>query len=265
MTIDHGLDRLIGIWEPHPRIIQRSDRPWGTTVVIGRRGVRSEIAVVDHEADDARRQRTRMDDALAAVGRDGDEDGGLDALAQLAAEGHAPAESALLGQILRDRLAETTVRSVLLDQADIDDAVQNTLIAVSKNIASFEGRSKFTTWLYRVARNEALMVIRRKGRAEPSGELPDASITARYLSSLIANQETVQAALEQLSPDHREVLRLREDLQLSYDEISDRLGIPINTVRSRLKRARQALLNLLVGRDDLDRGPAGRDPGDVDG
>jgi RNA polymerase sigma-70 factor (ECF subfamily) len=55
----------------------------------------------------------------------------------------------------------------------------------------------------------------------------------------------IRAALEQLDPDHREVLMLREYEQLSYDEISEVLAVPINTVRSRLSRARSELKVLL--------------------
>jgi RNA polymerase sigma factor (sigma-70 family) len=55
----------------------------------------------------------------------------------------------------------------------------------------------------------------------------------------------IREALDQLDPDHREVLMLREYEQLSYDEIADVLALPVNTVRSRLSRARAGLKTLL--------------------
>lgn len=191
-----------------------------------------------------------MEQAIAVLhGTDPDACGeALEQLAQLAASGYEPALGPLLAEVLRGRRAELVIRSVLLDQADIDDAVQTTLIAVAERISTFEGRSRFTTWLHRIAHNEALQVVRRRGRKnEPvSDVLPETGLTARRLSSLIADREAVNDALRQLSPEHREVLHLREDLGLNYEEIATELAVPINTVRSRLSRARRTLFDLLL-------------------
>lgn len=197
-------------------------------------------------------QSIRLENATALLRRDDAESQseGVQQLAQLAAVGYEPALGPLLSEVLNKKLADRVVRSVLLDPADIEDAVQGTLIAVADKISSFEGRSRFSTWLHRIAYNEALMVVRRRNRkSEPiSNQLPETGLSAKRLSSMIADQETVQAALQRLSGDHREILCLREDLGLSYGEIANMLGLPINTVRSRISRARSSFLDLLLGR-----------------
>ncbi len=198
------------------------------------------------------RQQAKLENALVLLrrGEARSTSEGLEQLAQLAAVGFEPALTSLLSEVLNRRLADRVVRSVLLDPADIEDAVQSTLIAVADKISTFEGRSRFSTWLHRVAHNEALMVVRRRSRKnEPvSNQLPETDLSAKRLSSMIADQETVHAALQQLSPGHREILHLREDLEMSYEEIATRLAVPVNTVRSRISRARRSLFDLLLGR-----------------
>ena len=150
--------------------------------------------------------------------------------------------------MLDRRLVERPVRAVLLDPADVDDAVQATLITVASRIGSFERRARFTTWLDRVARNEALMVLRRKKRlSEPvSNEVPENDRSARRLSSLVANERVLEVAMEELSPEHRQVIVMREVEALSYEEIAERVGVPVGTVRSRINRARSTLADLLL-------------------
>lgn len=205
----------------------------------------------EEENESQQRKRMLLENAIALLrrGEAGSNSEGVEQLAQLAAAGYQPALGPLLGEVLGGRLAHNTVRSVLLDPADVEDAVQSTLIAVADKISTFEGRSRFSTWLHRIAHNEALMVVRRRNRKnEPvSNQLPETGLSAKRLSSMIADQETVHAALQQLSPDHREILYLREDLEMSYEEIASKLAVPVNTVRSRLSRARKMLFDLLLG------------------
>ncbi len=172
----------------------------------------------------------------------------VDALARRAADGDRAALGLVLGAVLDHRLAERAVRSVLLDDADVDDAVQGALIAVAENIGGFEGRARFTTWLDRVARNEALTLLRRRNRkSEPEpADLPDAAAPTPRLSSLVADEQTMAELMARLPDDYRTALLLREEAGCSYDEIAARTGVPVGTVRSRLSRARRALAELLV-------------------
>ena len=140
-----------------------------------------------------------------------------------------------------------------------DDAVelaQETFIRAFQNLAGFEGRSSFSTWLYRIASNLAIDWRRRETRyvvahgeeAEselrkiPSGE-------GDSFRSLVRDETSrkVREALKELTPEHREVILLREMEGLSYEEISEILNCPKGTVMSRLHYARSHLRSLLKG------------------
>ena len=141
------------------------------------------------------------------------------------------------------------------------DVAQNVFIKVFREINRFEGKSKFKTWLYRIAVNAAIDESRRVRRTD-SLDMTDASddddkkplvITdpkpgPLESASVSERGEKVREALEQLSPDHRAVLVLREWQDASYDEIAEALGIEIGTVMSRLFYARKKLGEILAGK-----------------
>ena len=167
----------------------------------------------------------------------------LDGLALHGAGGALPATEVLLELVHRHRIAHPAITTLLVDPADIEDAAQLTLIAVLEKIAQFEGRARFQTWVRAIARNEALQVLRRKQRkSEPSGdEVPEDWAFVRRLSSVVADEVAVRQALDRVPEPYREALILREFEQLGYDEIAERLGVPVGTVRSRIARARDLL------------------------
>lgn len=167
----------------------------------------------------------------------------LDGLAPLGAAGAVPATELLLELVHRHRIAHPAITSLLVDPADIEDAAQLTLIAVMEKISQFEGRSRFQTWVRAIARNEALQVLRRKQRkTEPAtDEVPEQAAFSRRLSSVVADELAVRQALDRVPEPYREALILREFDQLGYDEIAERLGVPVGTVRSRIARARDLL------------------------
>jgi len=167
----------------------------------------------------------------------------LDGLAVLAASGASAATEVLLELTHKHRLAQPAITTLLVDPADIEDEAQLTLIAVMEKIDQFEGRSRFQTWVRAIARNEALQVLRRKQRkSEPTGdEVPELSAFSRRLSSVVADEHAVRQALERVPEPYREALVLREFDGLGYEEIAERLGVPVGTVRSRISRARELL------------------------
>ncbi len=132
-------------------------------------------------------------------------------------------------------------RRRLDDSARAEDLAQETFVAVLRAAARYEPRALFRTYLYAIALR-LLHAERRKAAAKPreSGDANELADTADSESSLF-----LRRAVEQLEPDHREALMLREYEQLSYEEISQVLRVPVNTVRSRLFRARMALKQLL--------------------
>jgi RNA polymerase sigma-70 factor (ECF subfamily) len=180
-------------------------------------------------------------------GRFGDEaaDGEL---AAAAAEGDRGALEVLLARHF-DRVY-AICRRVLLNDQDALDATQEALIAITRGIASFDGRARFTTWCYRVATNAALDEIRRrKRRPMPVETLPDAPGSTTGIDDHVADVLDVDAALAELAPEFRAAVALRDLADLDYAEIAAVLGIPPGTVRSRIARGRAALADRLGNRE----------------
>lgn len=162
----------------------------------------------------------------------------LDALASRASEGNDHCVLALLDLVHRFGLARPPITRVIVDPNRVDDVAQQVLITVERKIAQFEGRASFQTWLHTVARNEALMAIRRD---KPTAEIDERSLGGARFSSVVVSRKTVNDAIAQLQSPYRETLQLQLDEQLDYDRIAQRLQIPVGTVRSRLAKARQLL------------------------
>ena len=125
-----------------------------------------------------------------------------------------------------------------------EELAQETFVAILRGVERYEPRATFRTYLYGIAMR-ILMAERRKfARREPSAS---ASITPdTSADSCVDAAIWVQRAIDQLDADHRDILLLREYEQLTYDEIAALLGLPVNTVRSRLFRARTALKAFLL-------------------
>lgn len=133
---------------------------------------------------------------------------------------------------------------------DAEEATQDAFVKIFRNMRSFKFDSSFGTWIYRIAVNAAINVYRaRQRRAAPMTRIEDAGDIHDPRSDAprerLRNQDTkskVAEMLETLSPEHRSCIVLREIEGLDYKEMADILDIPLNTVRSRLKRAREALV-----------------------
>jgi RNA polymerase sigma-70 factor, ECF subfamily len=158
-----------------------------------------------------------------------------------AADGDRASLDFLLRLIDRHRLALAPVRKMLIDEGDVEDALQNTLVAVTRGIGSFERRSRFTTWLYRVAEREALQVLRKNKRVtRPEDEdLSQLTDEVRRMSSIVASRAMIRQALEELDPKFREPVVMCDVEGMDYAAIAETLGIPLNTVRTRISRGRQ--------------------------
>lgn len=141
-------------------------------------------------------------------------------------------------------------RRVLGHPEDAADATQEALIAIARGIHRFDGRSRFTTWMYRVATNAALDEARRRRRRPVATEhLPERS-TAPDATAAVDARLDVDAALATLPPDYRAAVALRDLAGLDYAEIAAVLDIPIGTVRSRIARGRATLADRIGNQDD---------------
>lgn len=144
--------------------------------------------------------------------------------------------------------------AVVHNQDDAIELAQETFVRAFENLSKFESRSSFSTWLYRIAANLAIDFWRREGRhVVLHGEDADNEISKLPTSQGDAFKEVsrselsvrLKQALEELTPEHRAVILLREVEGMSYDEISDLLQCPRGTVMSRLHYARTHLRNIL--------------------
>jgi RNA polymerase sigma-70 factor (ECF subfamily) len=135
--------------------------------------------------------------------------------------------------------------------ADALDATQEALIAIVRGLPRFDGRSRLSTWIYRIATNASLDELRRRSRRATPGLDDDLSEMVDHRSAdpstTIADRDEVDAALAQLAPEFRAAVVLRDICTLDYAEISDVLGVPPGTVRSRIARGRAQLADLLDG------------------
>jgi RNA polymerase sigma-70 factor (ECF subfamily) len=176
-----------------------------------------------------------------------------EALAGAANAGDRGALEVLLARHL-DRV-HAICRRVTGHPEDALDATQEALLAVTRGLHRYDGRSLFTTWLYRVATNAALDELRRRKRRPEPAELPDdrpgrgggasqAAGAAPVESAVVARLD-VDAALAQLSPEFRAAVVLRDLCDLDYAEIAEVLDVPVGTVRSRIARGRAAIADQL--------------------
>ena len=170
-----------------------------------------------------------------------------DELARAAAAGERAALEVLLRR--HQDLVWRVCRKLCANDADALDATQEALVAVARRIDRFDGRSAFTTWLYRVATNAALDELRRRRRRpEPMEELPTGAggDAGTDHSGALADRMALDAAMAELAPDFRAPLVLRDIAGLDYAAIAETLDIPPGTVRSRIARARSQLAQLLA-------------------
>lgn len=134
--------------------------------------------------------------------------------------------------------------SVLRDPSEADDAAQEVFVKAYCRLSDYRAESSFATWLYRIGYNHCLDVLKARSRrrsesldamteqgfdrAEPQG--PDSG-----------DADALRRALDELPPEYRAVLTLREAEGLSYEEIAKTTGVSLDSVKARLRRAREAL------------------------
>jgi RNA polymerase sigma-70 factor (ECF subfamily) len=137
------------------------------------------------------------------------------------------------------------------DPHEAEEITHVVFIQAYKSIRKFRGKSSFYTWLYRIAVNQAKnrrqqLARERKVFADPSSDsdLAPEVVDTRSPEQITAKKEFwgyLQNALNRLSSDHCEIFTLINLQGVSYEDAAEILDIPLNTVKSRLSRAREAL------------------------
>jgi RNA polymerase sigma-70 factor (ECF subfamily) len=138
------------------------------------------------------------------------------------------------------------------NRSEAEDLVQETYIKALKGFSSFQPGTNFRAWIYRILRN-TFLTSRAGLKAsatvqldeEDAQEIPASSGTPESIFLDRAQEQMLQSALEELPLRFREILLLCELEEMSYQEISEALSIPMGTVMSRLSRARKALRETL--------------------
>jgi len=129
---------------------------------------------------------------------------------------------------------------------DALDMTQQVFLRVFQTIGQFSGRSRFKTWLYRLAVNECLQFLRRRDRVNFEQLDQEPPVASSGHTSRIEQKDWLEQALNRLDPELRAIFLLREDEGLSYREIAETLQLSDGTVASQLSRARQHLKQYLV-------------------
>lgn len=172
------------------------------------------------------------------------EDDELASLAARARSGNSGAFEELAARV-RGRVARWAGR-VVRDPDDADDIAQLVLLRVATRLSSFDGRSRFSTWLYRVTRSVALNRVRTEQRRRSildrtAAEEPIVSIDAEAEQDVGRLVEIVRAYYGELTPRQREVFSMADFDGLSAAEIARRLEIDSSTVRVLLLQARRTI------------------------
>jgi RNA polymerase sigma-70 factor, ECF subfamily len=135
------------------------------------------------------------------------------------------------------------------DRSAAEDLVSEVFLDVWRHAGTFQGRSQVMTWLLALARNKALSALRRRS----TEELDDKAVAAiedpqDNAEVTIQNRQTSEILLNcltQLSPPHREVIDLVYYHEKSIDEVADIIGVPQNTVKTRMFYARRHIAELM--------------------
>ena len=163
------------------------------------------------------------------------------------------------------RRAFAIAHSLVRDEHDAHEVVQDAFLRVFKGLGTFQGGSSFFTWLYRIITNLSIDLLRKPGRGPAAGlsELDEGRVDGDQDDSdfpllsridgsdpadVVRRREIglrIQAALDALPPYHRGVIVMREVEGLSYEEMAQVMGVSKGTIMSRLFHARQKLQRAL--------------------
>lgn len=172
-------------------------------------------------------------------------------------------ETELFHQLIRpyEKLVYVTIFTILKNETEAEDGAQETMISAFRNLKSFRGEAKFSTWLVTIAMNEARKRLRKvKVAAEDSLTEPVEENERDYTPAVLTDwrevplaalerkelREKLQEAVRMLPEKYREVFVLRDIEELNQEETAAALGINVTLVKVRLHRARMMMQKLLV-------------------
>ncbi len=143
----------------------------------------------------------------------------------------------------------TVAFNITHNRQDAEEVTQDVFVKIFKKLDNFKFESAFSTWLYRITMNAAINTYHSRARRN-KGTVNIENVDERIMQKAGASEDSqvIETALTEageilnhLSSEHRSCIVLREIEGLDYKEMAEVLNIPLNTVRTRLKRAREAL------------------------
>ena len=148
------------------------------------------------------------------------------------------------------------VRGILGDRDDVDDVVQLVYIKMYRGLSGFRGDARLSTWIYQIARNEAINAVKKR-RLDTSpiedvvledagAESPDAAVARSDAG------EELERAMRYLDENRRMALELRYMGERSYDEIAETMGVPLGTVKTYIHRGKAELRKVMTRRTAAD-------------
>lgn len=156
----------------------------------------------------------------------------------------------------QDRIYRFLLR-MTRSQEDARELAQETFLSACQALPRWRPSARLSTWLFRIARNQALDRLRRARRVEfvplddaLAGQLPADTPTPEAALQGRQRIAALEGALARLSVEHREILLLRDIEDMPYDDIAEVLGIGLGTVKSRIARARAGLLHHMPDRKE---------------
>jgi RNA polymerase sigma-70 factor (ECF subfamily) len=129
---------------------------------------------------------------------------------------------------------------------DARDATQNAFVKAFEKLDTYNPEYRFFSWIYRIVINQSLnMVDKRRNESAIDGNFPSSAVNPENAFRRTESAEQIEAALQELDPNHRTMIVLKHIEGFTYHEISELLGIPEKTVKSRLFTARRRLRSVL--------------------
>jgi len=149
---------------------------------------------------------------------------------------------------------QNLIYKMVSDKNEVEDLIQEVFIKVYNSLKNYSQEYAFSTWIYRIAINNTIDYLRKKKLEtfsihsdeeedddRPKYEIPDTSYSADAIIILEQRQQIINDAINSLPEKYKKIIELRHKEELSYEEISEILNLPIGTVKAHLFRARELL------------------------
>jgi len=155
-------------------------------------------------------------------------------------------------------LIYSAVHGIARERGETEDIVQEVFIKIFRALRDFRGDSRLSTWIYRIARNEALNATERRRPVsvpiEDCEDLASSGDDPEEARRRTITRERLERLMGRLDENHRMVLELRYRGEKSYEEIAEIMDIPLGTVKTYIYRAKLSLKRMMTGTRALEKG-----------